>query len=133
MMHDDPEIVAKLLQPVGKRVSFMYPGNEGHKHGTLEDRAIIPSNPGTTGVPYWDVVDRIRFPDEPEPDWIRIGYYRRPKNRLVWGSQTTITEPTGVWKRILVGAARQKPWFRTLLDEVMDELRKSDAQPVRPG
>lgn len=126
-MHDNPEIIAKLMRPVGKKVSFQYPADEGHKHGTLQDRAIIASNPGATGVPYWDVVDLISFPDEPEPDWIRIGYYRLPKDRLVWGSQTTITEPVGVWKRILVGAARQKAWFRALLEEVVDELRRSDA------
>ena len=89
MMHEDPDIMAKLMRPVGKKVSFQYPGNEGHKHGILQDRAVVASNPGSDGVPYWDVVDLIRFQDEPEPDWIRIGYYRRPKDRLVWGSQTT--------------------------------------------
>jgi len=128
-MHDDPETMAKLMRPVGKKVTFLYPPDEGHKHGTLKDRAIVASNPGTTGVPYWDVVDLITFPDEPEPEWVRIGYYRMPKGRLVWGSQTTITEPVAVWKRILVGAARQKAWFRTLLEEAVDELRKTDAQP----
>jgi len=121
-MHEEADVFAKLLKPVGKKVSFQYPGNEGHKHGVLKDRVIIPSNPGTTGVPYWDVVDLISFPDDPEPNWIRIGYYRKPKDRLVWGSQTTITEPITVWKRILLQAARQKTWFRKLLEEVVQEL-----------
>ena len=127
-MHDDPEIEAKLLRPVGEKVSFRYPGSEGHKRGILEDRVIIPSDPGTPGVDYWDVVDRITFPDEPESDWLRIGYYRRSKGRLVWASRTAITEPIGVWKRILLTASRQKRWFRELLEGVVDELRESDAQ-----
>jgi hypothetical protein len=66
----------------------------------------------------------IGFQDEAEPEWIRIGYYRLPKeDRLVWASQTTITEPVGVWKRILVHAASEKPWFLELLREVIAELR----------
>jgi len=74
-------------------------------------------------VPYWDVVDLIEFEGEAEREWIRIGYYRRPKDRLVWASHTTITEPIGVWKRVLVQAAREKPWFLKLLREVMEELK----------
>jgi hypothetical protein len=112
------------MKPVGKRVSFQYPGNEGQKRGRLKDRAIVPSNPGTTGIPYWDVIDLIEFAEEPEADWIRIGYYRKPKERLVWGSQTTITEPVSVWKRLLVDAGKQKPWFRKLLEDVARELKK---------
>jgi len=113
----------KMLKPVGKRVSFQYPGTEGSKKGILKERVIIPSNPGTIGVPYWDVVDLIEFCNEPETEWIRIGYYRKPKDRLVWGSQTTITEPISVWKKILVQAAKEKPWFSRLLQEVMKELK----------
>lgn len=125
-INDDSDIRAKILSCIGKEVRFQYPAGENHKHGILKDRAIIPSNPGTTGVPYWDVVDLISFPNEPEPDWIRIGYYRRPKGRLVWGSQTTITEPVGIWKQILLQAAQQKPWFRHLLDDVVNELNRKD-------
>jgi len=127
-MHDNPAILAKLMRPVGKKVSFLYPAGEAHKNGILQDRAIVASNPGTDGVPYWDVVDLISFPDEPEPDWIRIGYYRMPKDRLVWGSQTTITEPACVWHRILLEAARKKAWFRSLIENVVDELRKTDVE-----
>jgi hypothetical protein len=122
MTHSDPKIVAKMLKPLGRKVVFQYPGNEEHKRGMLKDRAIIPSNPGSTGVPYWDVVDLISFPEESEPDWIRIGYYRKPKDRLVWGSQTTITEPITVWKRIFFQTAREKNWFRQLLQDVVKEL-----------
>jgi hypothetical protein len=122
MLNDNSEIIAKISKPIGKEVSFRFPGNEGHKHGVLKERVIIPSNPGTTGVPYWDVVDLISFPDERESDWIRIGYYRKPKNRLVWGSQTTITEPISTWKRILLQAAREKIWFHKLIREVTQEL-----------
>jgi hypothetical protein len=123
-MQDNAEIIEKIRQRIGKKVSFQYPNGEPHKHGILKDRAIIRSNPRTKGVPYWDVVDLIDFPDEPKRKWIRIGYYRRPKNRLVWASQTTITEPIAVWKRILCEAAQQKAWFRKLLEEVVDEIRR---------
>jgi len=64
----------------------------------------------------------IQFPNEPEPEWLRIGYYRKPGDRLVFGSQTTITEPIVVWKKLLVHAAREKAWFKKLLDEDMAEL-----------
>ena len=33
---------------------------------------------------YWDVVDLIEFPGESGSLWIRIGYYRKAKNRLNW-------------------------------------------------
>lgn len=82
------------------------------------------SNPGSPGVPYWDVVDLIEFQNEKNPKWIRIGYYRAPKGRLQWGSQTTITEPVETWKRVLVDAAKQKRWFRDLLVGVVRELER---------
>jgi hypothetical protein len=126
-MHDDSEIIEKIRQRIGKEVSFNYPGDdEDDKHGVLKDRAVIRSNSRTKGIPYWDVVDLIVFPHEREREWIRIGYYRRPTttDRLVWASQTTITEPVGTWKRILSQAAREKAWFRELLEEVVDEIRK---------
>jgi len=123
-MNNEKEIRSKIMDAVGKRVSFKFPGNEGDKNGVLKDRVIVPSNPGTTGVPYWDVIDLIEFPEEAEPIWIRIGYYRFSKGYLNWGSQTTISEPIDNWKRILIDAARQKPWFRKLLEDVMHELHK---------
>ncbi len=121
-MTHDPEIINKIRQAVGKPVSFQFPGSEGNSKGVLKDRAIVVSNPETSGVPYWDVVDLIEFPDAPEPLWIRIGYYRKPKDRLNWGSQTTITEPVTVWRRVLIEAAKQKPWFRSLIEDVIKEL-----------
>jgi hypothetical protein len=123
-MNEGEDVIKKIMNAVGKPVKFQYPGVEGHKKGRLKDRAIVPSNPGSTGVPYWDVVDLIEFPEEAEPEWIRIGYYRKPKDRLVWGSQTTITEPVEVWKRVLIEAAKQKAWLRKLLKEVAGELKE---------
>lgn len=114
----------KIRSRIGKKVSFKYPGNEGDKHGILKDRAVVESSNEIGNVPYWDVVDLIEFKDEKEPEWIRIGYYRKPKQKLNWGSQTTITEPVSIWKRILVNAAREKKWFRDLLEDVMNELKK---------
>jgi hypothetical protein len=123
MSATEDNIEEKILKPIGKKVEFKFPNNEGRKEGYLKDRAFIESNPGSSDVPYWDVIDLIEFPDEPEPIWLRIGYYRKPKDRLVWGSQTTITEPIATWKRLLIHVAREKEWFRELLVEVMNELR----------
>jgi hypothetical protein len=120
---DNNAIIQKILAKKGKKVTFQYPGNEGHKTGVLKDRTVMLSDPASTGVLYWDVVDLVEFPGEPEPEWIRIGYYRKPGDRLVWGSQTTITEPISIWKRLLVQAAYEKPWFKKLLDDVMEELQ----------
>jgi len=120
-MTDEPDI-SKMLKPIGKPVTFRYPNNEGDKKGILKDRSVIPSDPNND-VPYWDVVDLIEFPEE-ELEWIRIGYYRKPKDRLVWAGQTTITEPISVWKRILTQTAREKSWFRRLLLDVVMELKE---------
>lgn len=113
-----------IRSKVGSLVTFKYPGNEGTARGVLKERAVIASDSSRAGVPYWDVVDLIEFLDHPEPLWMRIGYYRRPKDRLVWGSQTTITEPLRIWKRLLVEAARQMPWFRKMLHEVLAEAER---------
>jgi len=114
------DALSKILARINKPVTFLYPANEGHAHGTLDDRFVLPTQ-GRTGVPYWDVVDLIKFSDDHEPH-IRIGYYRKPKDKLVWGSQTTITEPISTWRALLVGAARDKPWFRKLLSDVATDL-----------
>jgi len=92
----DESIQQRILKAVGRKVKFRYPGNEANKTGVLCDRVVVASNPNTGGVPYWDVVDLIEFPEEVESQWIRIGYYRKPGEHLVWGSQTTITEPVAV-------------------------------------
>ena len=113
----------RILSCIGERVSFKYP--EGDKHGILKDRVVVESTNESGAVPYWDVVDLIEFKDEKEPEWIRIGYYRKLKHTLNWGSQTTITEPVSIWKRILVNAAQEKKWFRDLLEDVMIELKNA--------
>ena len=115
------EITQKILMKIGKPVAFQFPENEGRKQGILRDRTVMPSL-GSTGVWYWDVVDLIEFAEESEP-WIRVGYYRKPGDQLVWGSQTTITEPVTVWKQLLIQAAREKPWFMSLLNDVMKDLQ----------
>ena len=113
MKKTDQTVEAKILRQIGKRVTFVYP--EGPKKGYLKDRTFIHS-PGSTTVPYWDVVDLIEFPSEIEAKWIRIGYYRKPKDRLVFASQTTITEPIETWKELLSQAAKEKAWFRELVE-----------------
>ncbi|HEY2414764.1 MAG TPA: hypothetical protein VGI40_21140 [Pirellulaceae bacterium] len=112
-----------ILSRIGSRVAFKYPGTEGDKHGILKDRAVVDSTNAPGTVPYWDVIDLIEFEGEAEPEWIRIGYYRKPAGKLNWGSQTTITEPISVWRRTLIEAAKKK-WFRDLLNDVMSELSR---------
>ncbi len=77
------DVIKKIKKRVGKPVSFKYPGNEGKRDGVLIDRSVTRSNPEESGVPYWDVVDLIEFPDQSEKEWIRIGYYRKPGDHLV--------------------------------------------------
>lgn len=123
-MSSTDEVIVKIKSCIGRKVSFKYPGVEGDKYGILKDRSVIESTNEVGKVPYWDVVDLIEFKEEKEPDWIRIGYYRKPKNNLNWGSQTTITEPISVWKDIFVTTAREKKWFCDLLTEVMKEIQE---------
>lgn len=122
---ESEDIMRQILARKGSAVSYKYPENLEPRKGILKDRVVMPSNPDSSDVPYWDVVDLIEFEEEPGLEWMRIGYYRKLSSRLVWGSQTTITEPITVWKRLLVHAAKEMPWFRNLLDEVMGELDKA--------
>jgi hypothetical protein len=110
----DEAIECQILSKVGKPVEFKYPGDEGELCGILKDRVVIKSAPNLQGIPYWDVVDLIEFPGAPEPLWMRVGYYRYAKGRLVWGSQTTLTEPLSIWRE-LFEASRARPWFAPLL------------------
>jgi hypothetical protein len=74
--------IDRILSCIGRKVSFKYPGNEGDKHGILKDRGVVESANDVGMVPYWEVVDLIEFKHEKEPEWIRIGYYRKPKRKL---------------------------------------------------
>lgn len=118
----EKEAREKMLRPIGKQVKFKYPGEEGRKEGILKDRAIVWSGHGQQGVKYWDVVDLIEFRGEKHRLWIRIGYYRQIKNRLVWASQFTITEPIAIWQRLILSAAREKPWFGTIIKNAASKL-----------
>ena len=111
---DDEAITRQILSKVGKIVSFKYPGNEGERCGILKERLVVDSDPGFQGIPYWDVVDLIEFPGAAKPMWMRVGYYRYAHGRLVWGSQTTPTEPLDIWRR-LFEVAKARPWFASLL------------------
>lgn len=112
----------QILSRIGMKVAFKYPGLEGDKHGLLKDRNVIESTNEPDTVPYWDVVDLIEFKNEKEKEWIRIGYYRKPGSKLNWGSQTTITEPISIWKKILINTAKEKKWFRELLIDVIEHI-----------
>jgi hypothetical protein len=119
------EIKAKLMEAVGKKVAFNYPGNRGNKRGLLKDRVIVWSGHSTSGADYWDVVDLIEFQNVKNGLRIGIGYYRQVGNRLRWASQTTITEPVHTMQRLLAQAAKEKEWFRrALIPAARHALRK---------
>lgn len=109
------EIKAKLMKAVGKKVAFNYPGNKGNKQGVLRDRVVVWSGPSPSDADYLDVVDLIEFQNVKERLRIRIGYYRQVGDKLRWASQTTITEPVRIMKRLLAQAAKEKEWFRKAL------------------
>jgi len=127
------EIIDKILSKIGKKVNFTYPGDEGKKQGILIDRAVFESN-YVGEVPYWDVVDLIEFKGEPELEFIRITYYRKkPGKYLNFSGQRSITEPISVWRKMLVSAAREKKWFRALLQDVMSNLQHSSNGKHQPS
>lgn len=112
-------VVEWIKSRKGNDVNFKPPAQ---RKGTLEDRAVVESDNIHDRV-YWDVVDLIKFDDPGRTDWIRLSYYLTDRNKmLIFGGQTSIAEPISVWKRILVKAARDKEWFRCLLEEVVREL-----------
>ena len=119
-------VISKILEKIGSTVRYKYPPPQEPKEGILKDRVVIPSVNEKGEIPYWDIVDLIEFPQEKEKRWMRIGYYRKPKDRLVFAGQTTITEPISIWKKILLTASMEKPWFRDLLFEVVNELKKQE-------
>jgi len=112
---------ARILRAVGQPVVYTCP--ERVLQGILKCRSVTVSGSAPGSVTYWDVVDQIEFDGEPE-SWIRIGYYREVGDKLRWASQTTITEPASIWKRILLTAGREQPWFRELLEDVMKDLSR---------
>jgi len=119
----NPNAVEKILSRIGKSVTYEYPGTEGKRRGVLRDRIALSATPNAAGIPYWHIVDLIDFSDHKEP-WIRIGYYRKPKDRLVFAGQTTSTHRISQWRRLFIKAAKEKPWFRRLLEDVTKELKK---------
>lgn len=110
----DEEIERQIVGKIGKPVKFRYPDDEGDRRGVLKERVVIKGSVGFKGIPYWDVVDLIEFQGAKKPLWMRVGYYRYTKGRLVWGSQTTLTEPLDIWQK-LFAEARSRPWFVKLL------------------
>ena len=87
---------AQILKAVGKPVIF------GDRHGSLQERVVIFSS-----IPYWDVVDLIWFPDEPEHEWLRIGYYKVVEDELIWADRSAIIEPISIWRQILLQTANK--------------------------
>ena len=117
-LSSDLEIERRILSAVGRQVRFRYPSARLPILGVLKDRVTSKAAP-VHGVAYWDVIDLIEFPDQPEPLWMRVGYYRCDNGRLRWGSQTSLTEPLSAW-RALLRRGSDRPWIREVLDGVLE-------------
>ena len=92
-------VIERIESAVGKESIFDFP--EGKRKGILVDRSWIKSESKSGDVEYINVIDILEFEGQKEK-YMRVGYYRVfPTGRLVWGSQTTITEPMSEWKKIL--------------------------------
>jgi hypothetical protein len=122
IMDDNKDTIKKILSRIGTDVLFNFPGSEGILRGVIKERVVLPSKYEKTSIPYWDVVDLIDFSETREQPWMRFGYYRKANGKLQWGSQTTLTEPFTVWKQLFLEVARQKTWFKHLLEEVVREI-----------
>lgn len=112
------EIKAKILNKIGDNVNFIYPIGEGKKQGILKDRFVQEPELSEKGIPYFNVIDLIEFQNVKEKTWIRIGYYRWKYNRLIWGSQTTITETPETLIKLFNQASKEKKWFKKITDNV---------------
>lgn len=120
------EVKVKLMEAVGRKVAFNYPGGgKDNRRGILKERVVCWSAASPSGAKYWDVVDLIEFHGDKHRLWIRIGYYRQVGDRIRWASQTTITEPVHIMRRLLARAAKEKEWFRSaLIPAARHALRK---------
>jgi hypothetical protein len=87
----------------------------------LEGRSGFKAPKEQGRATYWPVVDLLEY--QKQPELMRFGYYRGSSSQ--WGSQTTLAATLRVWKDLFVKAAREKKWFRKLLDDVMSELNRS--------
>jgi len=76
-----------------------------------------------------DVIDLIEF-TEPKPfDAIRFGYYNITgpnHDKLRWASVGALTEKTDELKDLFIKAAREKTWFRELLEEVLIKAKVAE-------
>jgi len=108
----------KILSRKGKKVYFKYPKPEPRFRGVLKDRCVMLA-PSWTGVPYWDVVDLIEFDEPKKFRALRFGYYRKSKGRLIWASQTTLTEPIITFKALFKKAVKEKEWFKRFVEDVL--------------
>lgn len=57
----EDQIIKKILGRISGKVKFVYPQGEEKRQGILKDRGVECANPKEEGVPYWSVVDLIKF------------------------------------------------------------------------
>jgi hypothetical protein len=109
-----------MYNAVGKPVTYNYPGKIKRK-GILKDRCvyITKANIACDDAIYTDTVDLIEFDiDGKKLETIRFGYYR---NRN-WAGQWTLTDSTEVLKKLFIKAAKEKPWFKKFLEDIVKEI-----------
>ena len=107
----------RLLGRIGKHVKFSYPEISKKVVGKLKDRYVLHTQSFTGVTDYWDVIDLIELEHNGKKiEAIRFGYYRRTKEgKLIWGSQTTLTENIETLKTLFKECAKEKSWFKKLL------------------
>jgi len=130
-MMEDKELIAKEIKDlegrIGQKVIFKYPIEEGILEGKLIDRHVFrPESwaigPGSIDVRYYNVIDRIKFPDF---EAIRFGYYRRKNGKWIFAGQTTLTEkPETLKKQFIAAGIEKKGWFGKLILESAREIEK---------
>jgi len=117
----------KVLDKIGNKVNFDYP-NKPQFSGRLKDRCVILASSWQGGKTA-DVVDLIEFTEPEHFDAIRFGYYNikdENEGKLQWASVGALTEKKDDMKELFVKAAREKEWFRALLEDVLIQVQKND-------
>lgn len=117
MYFKEQRIEEKIMQAVGKRVKYAYPGG-AIRSGVLQDR-VITHEPNSN---YWNVIDLIHFHGEGDLA-VRFGSYRQSKTGLSWCKGSTFTRSMEGWKRQFV-AASEKSWFKNMLLDAVDKLKE---------
>ncbi|MFA5414012.1 MAG: hypothetical protein WC295_00850 [Methanoregula sp.] len=120
-------IEQKVLEKIGNPVNFDYP-DKPQFNGHIKDRCVMLASSWQGGKSA-DVVDLIEFTEPENFTAIRFGYYNirgDNEDKLQWASVGALTEKVDDMKELFVKTAREKEWFRCLLEDVVKQVSKND-------